>query len=194
MEPPLRKNKVEGKSDTHAQEDHATSYLHLHLHYGKKKKKKKKWSLHYKKVEGKSDAHAQEEHATHRTVTILSHVIKWTRLIGHSRACVVNIFIFGGGNDSPHQNGVRDDPYLLLLCFPQRPTLFKNKYKKSRVGKAPNFAQIECFLRKMMEYAPKFGPFGCFLKNYLKKKIFRPTDPTFSKIPLEGNTTIIFLA
>ena len=25
-----------------------------------------------------------------------------------------------------------------------------------------------------------------------KKKNFRPTDPTFSEIPLEGNTTIIF--
>ena len=43
-----------------------------------------------------------------------------------------------------------------------------------------------------MEYAPKFGPFGCFLKKLLKKKIFQPTDPTFSEIPLEGNTTIIF--
>ena len=68
----------------------------------------------------------------------------------------------------------------------------KMKIKKSRVGKALNFAQIGCFLRKMMEYAPKFGPFGCFLKKLLKKnKIFRPTDPTFSEIPLEGNTTII---
>ena len=85
------KNKVEGKSDTLAQEDHAT-YTSTSI----STTKKKKWSLHYKKVEGKSDAHAQEEHATHRTVTILSHVIKWTRLIGHSRACVVNIFIFGG--------------------------------------------------------------------------------------------------
>ena len=97
---------MEGKSDTHAQEDHATSYLHLHLHYGKKKK----WSLHYKKVEGKSDAHAQEEHATHRTVTILSHVIKWTRLIGHSRACVVNIFIFGGGMTPPTKTGYEMTP------------------------------------------------------------------------------------
>ena len=43
-----------------------------------------------------------------------------------------------------------------------------------------------------MEYAPKFGPFGCFLKKlFKKKKNFRPTDPTFSEIPLEGNTTII---
>ena len=44
-----------------------------------------------------------------------------------------------------------------------------------------------------MEYAPKFGPFGCSLEKLFKKKIiFRPTDPTFSEIPLEGNTTIIF--
>ena len=68
----------------------------------------------------------------------------------------------------------------------------KIKIKKSRVGKAPNFAQIGCFLRKMMEYAPKFGPFGCFLKRLFQKKNYRPTNPTFSEIPLEGNTTIIF--
>ena len=43
-----------------------------------------------------------------------------------------------------------------------------------------------------MEHAPKFGPFGCFLKKLFKKKKFRPTDPTFSEIPHEGNTTIIF--
>ena len=79
-----------------------------------------------------------------------------------------------------------------MLCCPHRPTLFKNKNKKkSRVGKAPNFAQVGCFFRKMMEYAPKNGPFGC-LKKYFKRIIFRPTDPTFSEIPLEGNTTVIF--
>ena len=111
----------------------------------KKKKKKKRWSLHYKKVEGKSDAHAQEEHATHRTVTILSHVIKWTRLIGHSRACVVNIFIFGGGNDSPHQNGVRDDPYLLLHEF-----RFGIKQKLSECFKFHYYIRCECTQHKLL--------------------------------------------
>ena len=88
-----------------------------------------------------------------------------------------------------HENQVKKKKCCVALS--DRP-YSKIKIKKSRVGKAPNFAQIGCFLRKMMEYAPKFGPFGCFLKKLLKKKIiFQLTDPTFSEIPLEGNTTII---
>ena len=139
---------MEGKWDAHAQEDHATSYLHLHLHCLKSGAStaeesggkmgfactrrsrhvippppsplREKWSLHYKKkVEGKWDAHAQEEHATYRTVTILSHVMKWMRLIGHSRACVVYTFIFGGGNDSPTKIRCEMTPtyYSTHICF-----------------------------------------------------------------------------
>ena len=49
------------------------TWYHLHLHY------LKGGASTIKKWREKSDAHAQEDHTTHRTVTILSHVIKWTR-------------------------------------------------------------------------------------------------------------------
>ena len=54
-----------------------------------------------------------------------------------------------------------------MLCCPQRPTLFKNKNKKSRVGKAPNFAQK---IEKNDGICTQIWSFWVLLKKIIKKK------------------------
>ena len=59
----------------------------------------------------------------------------------------------------------------------------------------PFFVRLDVFspfLRKKVENAPKFGTFGCFFKNIIKKNIFLTDRPKYSEIPLEGNNNLFF--
>ena len=94
----------------------------------------------------------------------------------------------GRGNTNNYWKWVRPrKKNVVLPCCPQRPTLFKNKNKKSRVGESTQICSDWVFFEKNDGICTQIWPF------LVKKKIiFRSTDPTFSEIPLEGNTTIIF--
>ena len=69
-----------------------------------------------------------------------------------------------------------------------------SKIKIKKVGsESTQFCSDWVFFEKNDGICTQIWPFWVLFEKIIKKKKnFRPTDPTFSEIPLEGNTAIIF--